>query len=67
MGEVQEEGREDYGWTTRYQEELLDVWWQIWKEQGFPHLLPYHHHKQAKRHSNLKVGDICLLKYETKI
>ena len=35
--------------------------------QVFPHLLPYHSFKEAKRHSNLRRGDICLLLYEGKI
>ena len=36
-------------------------------EQGFPTLLPYHRYKDTKRHENLQVNDVCLIKYETKV
>ena len=58
---------EDYGRCSRYQEELLDSWWNLWKVQVFPHLLPHNGYKAAKRHLNLRVGDVCLLKYDGKI
>ena len=36
-------------------------------EQGFPTLLPYYKYKDSKRHQNLQVNDVCLIKYETKV
>ena len=36
-------------------------------EQGFPTLLPYCKYKDTKWHQNLKVNDVCLIKYETKV
>ena len=30
-------------------------------------MLPFHSYKVAKRHVNLRVGDVCLLKYENKV
>ena len=62
-----QEEEENYGQASRYQEELLSTWWNMWKLQVFPHLLPYHTYKAAKRHRDLVVGDVCLLKYETKV
>ena len=62
-----EEEVSDYGRSSRYQEELLNVWWNLWKTQVFPHLLPYPNYKAAKRHVNLVEGDVCLLKYEGKV
>ena len=36
-------------------------------EQGFPTLLPYYKFKDTKRHENLQVNDVCLVKYESKV
>ena len=36
-------------------------------EQGFPTLLPYYKYKDTKHHESLQVGDVCLIKYETKV
>ena len=62
-----EEEVNDYGRSSKYQEELLNTWWNLWKIQVFPHLLPYPSYSAAKRHVDLKVGDVCLLKYEGKV
>ena len=51
----------------RYLENLTQVWWNLWKEQVFPLLLPYSKFEDTQRHRNLQVGDICLIKYETKV
>ena len=58
-------GAEDHGSTSAYQKNLLDTWWSLWKQQGFPTLLPYQRHKDAKRHKDLKKGDVCLVMYES--
>ena len=39
--------------TSRFQEELLNSWWNLWRVQAFPHLLPYQRFKDASRHKNL--------------
>ena len=64
---IAETQEENYRGASKYHEELLDVWWKQWRVQVFPHLLPYHSFKEAKRHKNLRRGDICLLLYEGKI
>ena len=46
-----------YFGASRYQQDLLNLWWKLWKEQGFASLPPYSHLKEANRHANLKVGD----------
>ena len=50
----------------KYRAELLQVWWQQYHEQVFHSLLPFQSLKTAKRHKNLQVGDVCLVKYENK-
>ena len=52
-----------------YQEELLSQWWNRWKVVGLPPMIPYQRQKikDAKRHKNLQVGDVCLLQYDRKI
>ena len=32
-----------------------------------PHTPPYYKFKDTKRHENLRIGDVCLIKYETKV
>ena len=58
---------EQYIGAGRYQQDLLNMWWKLWKEQGLASLLPYGHLKEAKRHANLEVGDVCLLNYDNKV
>ena len=36
-------------------------------EEAFPLLLPYSRFEDTKRHRNLQVGDVCLIKYKTKV
>lgn len=51
----------------KYLAELETAWWQQFHCQAFASFLPFHSYKQSRRHVNLRVGDICLLKYENKI
>ena len=52
---------------SAYADHLLDTWWSCWKQQGFASLLPYPELKHAKRHLNLKQGDVCLVYYDNKV
>ena len=45
----------------------MQAWWKLWEQQAFPLLLPYSKFEDTKRHKNLQVGDVCLIKYETKV
>ena len=51
----------------RYLENLTQTWWNLWQEQVFPLLLPYSKLEDTQRHKNLQVGDVCLIRYETKV
>merc|ERR1711872_720288 len=58
---------EDYRAIGTYLHSLTQLWWKLWMEQGFPTLLPYYKYKDTKRHENLQVNDVCLIKYENKV
>ena len=45
-----------------YLEQLLSDWWSQWNRQVFPNLVPYQSYKDTKRHRNICVGDMCLLR-----
>ena len=51
--------------ASSYQQDLLNLWWTLWKEQGFASLPPYGH--LTKRHTGLKVGDVCLFNHDNKV
>ena len=53
--------------ASSYQQDLLNLWWKPWKEQGFASLPPYGHLTEAKRHAGLKVGDVCFLNHDNKV
>ena len=65
--QVSEDIVENYSGASKYHEELLDVWWKKWEVQVFPHLLPFGNYKDTQRCTNLRPGDICLLRYDGKI
>ena len=58
---------ENFHAAKTYLDSLTQMWWKLWMEQGFPTLLPHHRYKDTKRHENLQVDDVCLIKYETKV
>ena len=58
---------ENYHASSEYLQNLTQMWWKLWMEQGFPTLLPYYKYKDSKRHQNLQVNHVCLIKYETKV
>ena len=58
---------ENYRAAKTHLDSLTQMWWNLWMEQGFPTLLPYYKYKDTKRHQNLRVNNICLIKYETKV
>ena len=64
-GDVNLEG--NHRASRKYLEHLTQAWWKLWMQQGFPTLLPYSRYKDTKRHQNLQVNDVCLVKYETKV
>ena len=46
-------------------EEVVGAWWNEWYSQVFSSLVPYNKWKDEK--PNLKVGDVCLVKYDHKV
>ena len=58
---------ENYHAVDSYLHELTNTWWNMWKCQALPTLLPYYRGKDSDRHRNLRVGDVCLLLYESKV
>ena len=44
---------------------LVKEWWRIWYESVLPSLVPSY--KWLQRHRNVKVGDICLIKYANEL
>ena len=49
----------------RFLQSLVGDWWKAWYESVFPHLVPSY--KWLQRHRNVKVGDICLIRYKSEI
>jgi hypothetical protein len=58
---------EEYTKQKTYSDILLQSWWSAWYPQVFDNLIPYQSYRDAKRHSNLAVGDVCLLRYDSKV
>lgn len=44
---------------------LVDDWWQRWYESVLPSLVPSY--KWQQRHRNVRVNDICLIRYKSKV
>ena len=49
----------------RFVQGLIDDWWQRWYESVLPSLVPSY--KWQQRHRNVKVNDICLIRYKSKV
>ena len=45
----------------RFLQEIVNQWWESWYQLVFPSLVPSY--KWLQRHRNVKVGDVCLIKY----
>ena len=43
-------------------QKLVNVWWERWHESVLPSLV--RSYKWLQRHRNVKMGDICLIKYK---
>ena len=50
-----------------YQQDLLNLWWKLWKEQGFAGLSPYGHLMEAKRLASFEARDVCILNYDKRV
>ena len=65
--ETVDQGEENLHGRAEYQAELLKLWWQQYIKQVFSSLLPFQRFRDARRQDNLQVGDVCLLKYDSKV
>jgi hypothetical protein len=52
---------------AEYHAQLLKSWWTKWREQGFNAVFGFNTRAQTKEHDDLQKGDVCLLKYKTKV
>ena len=58
---------EDFTRQKTYCDILLQTWWSNWFTQVLDNLVPYQSYRDAKRHINLCEGDVCLIKYDSKV
>ena len=49
----------------QYVQSMVDDWWQKWYNLVLPSLVPCY--KWQQRHRNVKLGDICLIRYKKSI
>ena len=49
----------------RFLQSLVSSWWKTWYQTVFPSLVPSY--KWLQRHRNLRIGDICLIRYRNDI
>ena len=49
----------------RFLQSLVDSWWKTWYETVFPSLVPSY--KWLQRHRCVKVGDVCLIRYNNEV
>ena len=49
----------------RFLQQLVSEWWEKWYEIAFPSLVP--NYKWLHRHRNVRVGDVCLIRYRKEI
>ena len=49
----------------RFLQELVSQWWANWYQSVFPSLVPSY--KWHQRHRNVRVGDVCLIRYRKEL
>ena len=62
-----EENKDNLTRRKAYQSQLFQNLWKLYYKQVFPNLLPFKRLKDTKRQANLRVGDVCFLRYEEKV
>ena len=58
---------EDFTRQKTYCDILLQTWWSNWYPQVLDNLIPYQSYRDSRRHVNLCEGDVCLIKYDSKV
>ncbi len=59
------EGSKSITKRFRFMQEIVTQWWNEWYRSVFPSLVPCY--KWLQRHRNVKVGDICLIRYRKEV
>ena len=49
----------------QFLQRLVAEWWEAWYQTVFPSLVP--NYKWLQRHRNVKIGDICLIRYRNDV
>ena len=58
---------EAYSDSEKYLKELTQAWWNQWKVQALSTLLPFYKGEDSVRHRNLRVGDVVMMIYDSKV
>ena len=58
--EHRDDPEQQYLDANKHQRDLFNMWW---KQQGYVSLRTHSRLMKARRHVNIKVGDVCLLRY----
>ena len=49
----------------QYNQQIISDWWKAWYRSVFPTLVPSY--KWLQRHRNVKIGDVCLIRYNNEL
>ena len=63
--DMYEDAPEKFTRRQQFMEGVLDLWWRMWYSQVFSSLVPFKKWKSIEE--NVKINDICLVKYENKV
>ena len=63
--DMYEDAPDKFTRRQQFMEGVLDLWWRMWYSQVFSSLVPFKKWKNIEE--NVKVNDICLVKYENKV
>ena len=61
QGPFDQAGSKNITKRFRFLQELVSQWWSSWYQSVFPKLVPSY--KWLQRHRNVKIGDVCLIRY----
>ena len=56
---------EQYLRASRHQQDLVNLWWNPWKEQGLASILAYDHLKENKRYASLEAEPALSSEFST--
>ena len=65
QGPFDEKGSKNVATRFKFIQNLVGQWWTRWYQTVFPSLVPSY--KWLQRHRNVKVGDVCLIRYRNEV